>query len=404
MDKAKKNTVIHAAADRMTANYKSSQIPMYGDALRMPNRNAVIEIIRDCQKLIFPVYYGDRDLLKLPPEQYSALLMEHIHEKLTRQITLTMPECDENCEVAYAISTAFIERIPAIQELLLKDLSANFEGDPAAYSKEEVLLSYPGMFAIFIYRIAHELYENKVAMIPRMMSEYAHSQTGIDINPGAKIGEYFFIDHGTGVVVGETTIIGDNVKLYQGATLGALSPAGMATNPNVRRHPKVGNNVVIYANSTLLGGATEIGDNVVVGGNAFLTSSVAPNTVVSVKNPEMTFRGKHHRGMILTEGARVRLRMMRRIKIQTAFLCSFRSMTDRLFSVRQPRMRMKITLIPSGFRTKYVLPTIAFFRDMKSVFHPAFSADRIRNPHLSGPKLSVQFLRFVLPASAQHIL
>ena len=115
---------------------------MYGDALRMPNRNAVIEIIRDCQKLIFPVYYGDRDLLKLPPEQYSALLMEHIHEKLTRQITLTMPECDENCEVAYAISTAFIERIPAIQELLLKDLSANFEGDPAAYSKEEVLLSY----------------------------------------------------------------------------------------------------------------------------------------------------------------------------------------------------------------------------------------------------------------------
>ena len=170
MDKAKKNTVIHAAADRMAANYKSSQIPMYGDALRMPNRNAVIEIIRDCQKLIFPVYYGDRDLLKLPPEQYSALLMEHIHEKLTRQITLTMPECDENCEVAYAISTAFIERIPAIQELLLKDLSANFEGDPAAYSKEEVLLSYPGMFAIFIYRIAHELYENKVAMIPRMMS------------------------------------------------------------------------------------------------------------------------------------------------------------------------------------------------------------------------------------------
>ena len=266
MDKAKKNTVIHAAADRMAANYKSSQIPMYGDALRMPNRNAVIEIIRDCQKLIFPVYYGDRDLLKLPPEQYSALLMEHIHEKLTRQITLTMPECDENCEVAYAISTAFIERIPAIQELLLKDLSANFEGDPAAYSKEEVLLSYPGMFAIFIYRIAHELYENKVAMIPRMMSEYAHSQTGIDI------------------------------KLYQGVTLGALSPAGMATNPNVRRHPKVGNNVVIYANSTLLGGATEIGDNVVVGGNAFLTSSVAPNTVVSVKNPEMTFRGKHHRG------------------------------------------------------------------------------------------------------------
>ena len=167
------------------------------------------------------------------------------------------------------------------------------------------------MFAIFIYRIAHELYENKVAMIPRMMSEYAHSQTGIDINPGAKIGEYFFIDHGTGVVVGETTIIGDNVKLYQGATLGALSPAGMATNPNVRRHPKVGNNVVIYANSTLLGGATEIGDNVVVGGNAFLTVGRAQHGRERQKSGDDVPR-QAPQGMILTEGARVRLRMMRR--------------------------------------------------------------------------------------------
>ena len=271
MDKAKKNTVIHAAADRMAANYKSSQIPMYGDALRMPNRNAVIEIIRDCQKLIFPVYYGDRDLLKLPPEQYSALLMEHIHEKLTRQITLTMPECDENCEVAYAISTAFIERIPAIQELLLKDLSANFEGDPAAYSKEEVLLSYPGMFAIFIYRIAHELYENKVAMIPRMMSEYAHSQTGIDINPGAKIGEYFFIDHGTGVVIGETTVVGDNCTIYQGVTLG-----GVGLNKG-KRHPTLGNNVTVGCGAKILG-AFEVGDNCQIAANAVLLKPLDNDT------------------------------------------------------------------------------------------------------------------------------
>ena len=276
MDKAKKNTVIHAAADRMAANYKSSQIPMYGDALRMPNRNAVIEIIRDCQKLIFPVYYGDRDLLKLPPEQYSALLMEHIHEKLTRQITLTMPEFDENCEVAYAISTAFIERIPVIQELLLKDLSANFEGDPAAYSKEEVLLSYPGMFAIFIYRIAHELYENKVAMIPRMMSEYAHSQTGIDINPGAKIGEYFFIDHGTGIVVGETTVIGDHVKLYQGVTLGGN---GKETG---KRHPTLEDNVMVSAGAKIIGSFT-IGENSKIGAGSVVIEEVPPNcTVVGV--------------------------------------------------------------------------------------------------------------------------
>ena len=295
MDKAKKNEVIRAAAGRMAEIYKGAEIPLYGDAQRMPSRETVIEIIRDCQKLFFPVYYGNRDLLKLPPEQYSALLMEHIHEKLTAQIALTMSECEENDARAYDIASDFVARLPAIQEMLLKDLAANFDGDPAAYSMEEVLLSYPGMFAIFIYRIAHELYARKVAMIPRMMSEYAHSQTGIDINPGATIGEYFFIDHGTGVVVGETTIIGDNVKLYQGATLGALSPAGMPTNPGVRRHPKVGNNVVLYANSTLLGGATEIGDNVIVGGNAFLTSSVEPDTIVSVKTPELTFRGKRRK-------------------------------------------------------------------------------------------------------------
>ena len=295
MDKARKNEIIHAAAERMAANYQGAEIPLYGDAQRMPSRDTVIEIIRDCQKLFFPVYYGNRDLLKLPPEQYSALLMEHIHEKLTAQIALTMSECEENDARAYDIASDFVARLPAIQEMLLKDLAANFDGDPAAYSMEEVLLSYPGMFAIFIYRIAHELYARKVAMIPRMMSEYAHSQTGIDINPGATIGEYFFIDHGTGVVVGETTIIGDNVKLYQGATLGALSPAGMPTNPGVRRHPKVGNNVVLYANSTLLGGATEIGDNVIVGGNAFLTSSVEPDTIVSVKTPELTFRGKRRK-------------------------------------------------------------------------------------------------------------
>ena len=290
-----KNEIIRSAAAQVAENYRKSDILMYGDALRLPSRTAVIEIIRDFQKILFPAYYGDRDLLKLPPEQYSALLMGHVYDKLLRQLELVMPEGEEGARRAEKVCEAMMERLPHIQELLLKDLTANYNGDPAASSRQEIILSYPGMFAIFIYRIAHELYENRVAMIPRMMSEYAHSQTGIDINPGAKIGEYFFIDHGTGVVVGETTIIGDNVKLYQGATLGALSPAGMATNPNVRRHPKIGNNVVIYANSTLLGGATEIGDNVIVGGNAFLTSSVEPDTVVSVKNPEMTFRGKRHK-------------------------------------------------------------------------------------------------------------
>lgn len=291
----KRSQLIKNAAERIAQGYRDAVIPMYGDALHLPNRDAVIEVIRDCQKLLFPVYYGNKDLLKLPGEQYSALLMEHIHEKLARQITMTMEDTHENYQKAETICDDFIARLPDIQAMLMKDLEANFEGDPAAYSMQEVIFSYPGLFAIFIYRIAHELYLQNVAMIPRIMTEYAHSQTGIDINPGATIGEYFFIDHGTGIVIGETTIIGDNVKMYQGATLGALSPAGQPCDNTVRRHPKVGNNVTIYAGSTLLGGATEIGDNVVIGGNAFLTSSVEADTTVSIVKPEMRFRGKKNK-------------------------------------------------------------------------------------------------------------
>ena len=285
-----KENIIRASAQRMAENYRASEIPMYGDAVRQPNRQEIISVIRDFQKLLFPVYYGDRDLLKLPPEQYTALLMDHVYERLSRQIELTMPEDDERHARAEAICDRLMERLPDIQQMLMKDLAANFAGDPAAYSMQEVVMSYPGLFAIFIYRIAHELYVQKVAMIPRIMTEYAHSQTGIDINPGATIGEYFFIDHGTGIVVGETSIIGDNVKMYQGATLGALAPAGMECNPDVRRHPKVGSNVTIYAGATLLGGATEIGDNVVIGANAFLTESVPNDMRVGIRKPEMTFR------------------------------------------------------------------------------------------------------------------
>ena len=295
MDKTKRTELIRAAALTMAGQYNAAALPMYGDALRLPNRKAIIEIIRSFQKLLFPVYYGEKHLLRLPPEQYSALLMERIFDDLSNQIALTMDETEENRRRAEELTARLLGKMPEIQRLLQKDLEAFFDGDPAAHNREEVVLSYPGFFAIFIYRIAHELYVMEVPMIPRIMTEYAHAGTGIDINPGATIGEYFFIDHGTGIVVGETSIIGDNVKMYQGATLGALSPAGMRSVPGERRHPKVGNNVTIYAGSTLLGGATEIGDNVVIGGNAFLTSSVEPNTTVSIKKPEMSFRDKSHK-------------------------------------------------------------------------------------------------------------
>ena len=273
----------------MAAQYNDSTLPMYGDALRLPSRKAIIEIIRSLQKLFFPVYYGEKHLLKLPPEQYGALLMERIFDDLSAQIALTMEDTEEGHRRAEEVTGRLLCKLPDIQRTLQKDLDAFFDGDPAAHDREEIVLSYPGFFAIFIYRIAHELYVMEVPMIPRIMTEYAHAGTGIDINPGATIGEYFFIDHGTGIVVGETSIIGNNVKLYQGATLGALSPAGMRSVPGERRHPKVGNNVTIYAGSTLLGGETEIGDNVIIGGNAFLTGSVEANTTVSIKKPEMRF-------------------------------------------------------------------------------------------------------------------
>ena len=276
-----KNEIIRSAAAQVAENYRKSDILMYGDALRLPSRTAVIEIIRDFQKILFPAYYGDRDLLKLPPEQYSALLMGHVYDKLLRQLELVMPEGEEGARRAEKVCEAMMERLPHIQELLLKDLTANYNGDPAASSRQEIILSYPGMFAIFIYRIAHELYLEKVPMIPRIMTEYAHSQTGIDINPGATIGEYFSIDHGTGVVVGETTIIGDRVQLYQGVTLGAksftLDERGLPV--NVPRHPILEDNVIVYSNSTILGRIT-IGHDSVIGGNVWQTSSVPPHSRV----------------------------------------------------------------------------------------------------------------------------
>ena len=295
MEKTKRTELIKNAAAKLAEQYNAAALPMYGDALRLPSRQAIIEIIRAFQKLLFPVYYGEKHLLKLPPEQYGALLMERVFDDLSAQIALTMEETEANRRRAEETAGELLTRLPDIQRTLQKDLDAFFDGDPAAHSMEEVVLSYPGFFAIFIYRIAHELYEMGVPMIPRIMTEYAHSQTGIDINPGAVIGDYFFIDHGTGIVVGETAVIGDHAKLYQNTTLGALSPAGMRGVPGERRHPKIGSNVTVYAGSTLLGGATEIGDNVVIGGNAFLTSSVEPNTTVSIKKPEMLFRDKRQK-------------------------------------------------------------------------------------------------------------
>ena len=281
-------SLLHAVAAQIANGYETAEVPMYSEHLRMPDRKVIIKIIENLQKVFFPAYFGEAQLMALPAESYAALLLERIETALTVQVALSLPE--DQAFAAGALTHEILEQLPRIQQMLMTDIEATFDGDPAAADKEEIIFAYPGLFAIFVYRVAHELYLRHIPMIPRMMTEYAHSRTGIDIHPGAQIGPWFFIDHGTGIVIGETSVIGSHVKLYQGVTLGALSPrAGHASLPG-KRHPTVCDYVTIYSGASILGGETVIGEHSVVGGNAFLTGSVADNTRVVITAPETVFK------------------------------------------------------------------------------------------------------------------
>lgn len=237
---------------------------------RIPDRKEVVTIIKELQSALFPFYF----------RYHTAALQDKIdiiQKRLLMQIELAFALDEKDEPNANVICMEFLKRLPAVKRMLLKDIDALYEGDPAAKSRAEVLLCYPGFYAISIYRLAHEMYLLNVPYLPRMMTEFAHEKTGIDIHAGAAIGEYFFIDHGTGIVIGETTRIGDHVKLYQGVTLGAKSfELDEDGNPvkGIKRHPDIGNNVIIYANATILGGNTVIGDGCTIGGSVWLTSSV----------------------------------------------------------------------------------------------------------------------------------
>ena len=248
----------------------------------IPNRKEVIKVIKDIQSLLFPDYYKRSEGSENVLSQTELLL--NIYSRLAKQIegaccfNGTTMDCSSE-----EICNKFVASLPGVKRMLLKDIEALYEGDPAAKCREEVLICYPGFYAISIYRTAHELYKLGVPLIPRIMTEFAHEKTGVDIHAGATIGEYFFIDHGTGIVVGETTTIGNHVKIYQGVTLGAKSfELDENGNPvkDIKRHPDIGNNVVIYANATILGGSTKIGDNCVIGGNVWLTESVEKGKTV----------------------------------------------------------------------------------------------------------------------------
>ena len=289
--------IISSSVGAIAKNYERSDILMLKDEAGLPDRNAVVEILKGIRSVMFPGYFEGKISRGAEPEFFIGSSLTELYEKLLRQITLAfLYKKKKNASAAALkkraeeVCDGFFGKLPDIQNVLLKDVEAGFDGDPAAKSREEIICSYPGFLAIFVYRIAHELYVEKVPFIPRIMTEYAHGATGIDINSGAEIGEYFFIDHGTGVVIGETTQIGDRVKLYQGVTLGALSTRDGQKLSGKKRHPTVGCDVTIYANATILGGRTVIGDGAVVGGNTFIIESVAPGARVSAKTQELDIR------------------------------------------------------------------------------------------------------------------
>ena len=278
-------------ANEISKIYKESEITLFSSELMLPDKNEVISVIEDIQHLFFPAYF-DVVNKSYEAEEFCEKYISSIYFRLKKQIelALTFKTKSKVADKAKEIADKFIEALPSVHSMLIKDVHATFEGDPAASSKEEIIFSYPGFYAIFVYRVANVLYKLDVPFVPRIMTEHAHGKTGIDINPGATIGEYFFIDHGTGVVIGETTIIGNHVKIYQGVTLGALSPRKGQSLAGVKRHPTVCDNVTIYSGASILGGETVIGEGAVIGGNSFITESVEARSRVSVKQPELIIK------------------------------------------------------------------------------------------------------------------
>ena len=261
--------------------------------LQLPNREKVEDMVDKLFQLVYPGYFRDRSLKFYNIRHFLTTLMEDVAYHVQQQVQLAlryrhgdMTEAERQ-DKAVEITKSFINAIPRVREHLLLDIEAFYEGDPAAENTDEIIVSYPGLRAVTVYRFAHELFILGVPVLPRIMSEYAHAQTGIDIHPGAQIGKYFFIDHGTGIVIGETTVIGDHVKIYQGVTLGGLSTRGGQSLRGKKRHPTIEDNVTIYSGASILGGETVIGHDSVIGGNVFLTKSVAPFTRVSAQNQEL---------------------------------------------------------------------------------------------------------------------
>ena len=287
-------------AEKIIASCSEQKCHSHVDYEPIPSKESVVTIIDKFFEVIYPGFFNPE---KLDPVNLSY----HIGQNVTRLYTLLSEQvissirhdclrynltCRECIEAGYDITFKVLEEIPALRDILEKDVQAAFDGDPAAKSYDEIIFSYPGIYAITVYRVAHVLYNYNVPLLPRIMTEYAHGRTGIDIHPGAEIAERFAIDHGTGVVIGETTTIGKDVRIYQGVTLGALSlPRGAGEKYRGRkRHPDIEDEVIIYSGATILGGNTRIGARSIIGGNVWLTESVPPDTQVIIEKPQLTYK------------------------------------------------------------------------------------------------------------------
>ncbi len=275
------------------------------DHCPLPSYEEVVAAVHDLTELIYPGYRRREGLHRGNINYYVGDLVDRLHDRLTNQIGRALrheagatSDCDGDADyeaLGQTKTLQFLERLPALRHVLATDVQAAYDGDPACKNLDEVIFCYPGLEAITVFRLAHLMYELEIPFIPRMMTEWAHNRTGIDIHPGATIGDHFFIDHGTGVVIGETCEIGENVKIYQGVTLGALSFPTDGEGQLVRgqkRHPTIEDRVVIYANATILGGRTTIGHDAVIGSNVWLTSSVDPHTTVVLEKPKLKMRSE----------------------------------------------------------------------------------------------------------------
>ena len=288
--------------DKITENivntYKEKGVLNHLTGPNLPSRKSVRSIIRNLESIIFPGFESEENL----DSEFISYTIGAKVQQLTKDLTIEirkslefacrMSHKKENChlcsESAEDVTFYLLNKIPELREIILLDVEAALRGDPAAKSSEEVILSYPGLEAIVVHRFAHELYKKKVPLIPRMMNEYIHRHTGIDIHPGATIGKHFFMDHGTGIVVGETTIIGDNIRVYQGVTIGALKV--LKEEAEIKRHPTIEDNVTIYSGATILGGKTVIGKDSIIGGNVWITESQPEKSRIYVKPEEYIVR------------------------------------------------------------------------------------------------------------------